>query len=60
MPPSETRTSTRRIEAERLIDLARGMLTEPSEEIAAIHLDHAIYALQAIAEDNVPRDRMKG
>ncbi|QBE92463.1 hypothetical protein DRN02_010845 [Sphingomonas paucimobilis] len=37
-----------RVEAERLIDLARGLLNEPAEEIAAIYLDHALDALRAI------------
>ena len=40
--------AARRAEAERLIDLAKGMLTEPAEEMAAIYLDHALDALQAI------------
>ncbi|GGO99758.1 hypothetical protein [Stakelama pacifica] len=39
----------RRIEAERLIDLAKALLTEPEEEIAAIYLDHAVDALRMIA-----------
>ena len=41
----------RRLEAERLIALARTMLNNPDEEIAAIFLDHAIDALQAIEID---------
>jgi len=38
----------RRVEAERLIDLAKALLTGPDEEIAAIYLDHAVDALRAI------------
>jgi len=38
----------RRMEAQSLIALARAMLTNPAEEIAAIFLDHAIDALQSI------------
>ena len=40
--------TARRAEVERLIDRAKSMLTEPAEEIAAIYLDHALDALQAI------------
>jgi hypothetical protein len=41
----------RRVEAERLIDLAKGMLTGPDEEMAVIYLDHALDSLCAIPTD---------
>lgn len=46
--PGPNQKLTRRIEAERLIALAKGMLNAPEEEIATIYLDHAMDALQAI------------
>ena len=44
----ELKRHVRRAEAERLIDLAMGMLVDPAEEIAAIYLDHALDSLRAI------------
>ena len=44
----ERSAASRRIEAERLIGLAKSLLTQPEEEIAAIYLDHAIDTLQSI------------
>lgn len=41
----------RRGEAERLIDLAKGMLVGPDEEMAVIYLDHALDSLRAIPTD---------
>ncbi|PZU10748.1 MAG: hypothetical protein DI605_03640 [Sphingomonas sp.] len=43
----------RRVEAERLIGLAKAMLIAPEEEIAVIYLDHAIDTLQAIQLDPI-------
>lgn len=40
----------RRLEVERLIELARAMLDQPNEEMAAIYLDHAIEALHMATE----------
>ncbi|UAK23807.1 hypothetical protein [Sphingomonas nostoxanthinifaciens] len=40
----------RRIEAERLIEIARQLLNQPEEEIVAIYLDHAVEALRIVAE----------
>jgi hypothetical protein len=40
----------RRCEAERLIDLARGLLNDPDEEMVVNYLDHAIEALHIVAE----------
>ena len=48
MAANDTTIVARRMEAESLIALARAMLTNPAEEIAAIFLDHAIDALQSI------------
>lgn len=54
----------RRVEAERLIGLARAMLLEPSEQIVVDYLDHAAAALRDLplpmisAVDKAPeRDR---
>ncbi|MGY4395306.1 hypothetical protein ACVWZA_000467 [Sphingomonas sp. UYAg733] len=44
----------RRSEAERLIELARGLLDRPEEEMVANYLDHAIEALHMIAPDSRP------
>jgi len=43
-----TSNFARRGEAERLIELARAMLTDPSEEMTVIYLDHAIETLRVI------------
>lgn len=53
MPVSDQKFA-RRIEAERLIGLAKAMLSEPEEEIASIYLDHAMDALQAIPAEAGP------
>jgi hypothetical protein len=47
-------THPRRSEAERLIELARGLLDRPEEEMVVNYLDHAIEALHMIAEDSRP------
>lgn len=47
--------STRRTEAERLIALAKELLTRPSEEIVVNYLDHALEALQIVAETEAGR-----
>lgn len=51
--PPET-TTKRRAEAERLIELARGMLNDNDEEMVVIYLDHAIEALHIITQDSRP------
>jgi len=43
--------AVRRAEAERLIDLARGMLDRPDEEMVVNYLDHAIEALRMLADE---------
>jgi hypothetical protein len=55
MPDKPTTTSDRRHEAERLIDLARGMLVAPAEKIVVNYLDHAIEALHIVMESERPR-----
>lgn len=51
-----SRLSTpRRIEAQRLIGLARAMLTDRSEQMAVHYLDHAVAALDDVA-DGEPAD----
>jgi hypothetical protein len=40
----------RRDEAERLIELARGLLSRPEEEMVVNYLDHAIETLHIVAE----------
>ena len=44
----------RRLEAVRLIEIARAKLISADEEIAAIYLDHALDALRAIHTECVP------
>ena len=44
---------TRRTEAERLIDLAKAMLSDATEQMAVIYLDHALDALHAIPAETV-------
>lgn len=44
----------RRQEAERLIGLARAMLTEPAEQLTIDYLDHALATLQDLRELAVP------
>ena len=45
MPHSEIAGAERRSEAERLIGLARAMLVDEAEQIAATYLEHAAIAL---------------
>ena len=42
----------RRAEAERLIELARGLLNRPDEEMVVNYLNHAIETLHMIGEDD--------
>lgn len=56
----EPKAIARRVEAERLIDLARGLLVNPAEEIAAIYLDHALDALRAIPAQAPRMDARSG
>ena len=51
LTPAGPPAASRRMEAERLINLARALLTEPEEEIAAIYLDHAVDTLRALVPD---------
>ena len=51
MPVLDSKTLARHTEAERLIDLAKGMLNNPAEEIVTIYLDHAIDSLHALIEE---------
>jgi len=48
MPNSPLTVAERRSEAERLIELARGLLDRPDEEMVVNYLDHAIEALNMI------------
>lgn len=50
--PKPVPSSQRRLQAERLINLAKAMLEQPEEEMVAIYLDHAIEALHMAAEAN--------
>ena len=50
MPKQPLSTAGHRSEAERLIDLARGLLDRPEEEMVVNYLDHAIEALRMIDE----------
>jgi hypothetical protein len=50
--PPET-TIKRRAEAERLIELARGMLSHNEEEMVVIYLDQAIETLRMLVEANL-------
>lgn len=52
-PPAERRTH-----AKGLIQVARGMLDQPEEEMVVLYLDHAIEALHIIGEE--PRPSMLG
>lgn len=42
-------------EAQSLIAQARALLDHPEEEIVAIYLDHALEALQIVAEQHPPQ-----
>lgn len=50
MPDPDDNSAARHGEVERLIDLARGMLDRPEEEIVVNYLDHAVEALRIIAD----------
>jgi hypothetical protein len=52
MPRPPLTPAERRNEAERLIELARGLLNAPEEEMVANYLDHAIESLHMIAQDS--------
>ena len=54
MPNPPVVFDRRHTEAERLIELARGLLDRPDEEIVVTYLDHAIKALHMITEDSGP------
>lgn len=43
-------STPRRIEAQRLIGLARALLTDRSEQMAVHYLDHAVAALNDLAD----------
>ena len=49
----------RRAEAERLIDLARGLLNRPDEEMVVNYLDHAIETLHMIGGDSQPARQVR-
>ena len=51
MPKPPLTVAERRREAERLIELARGLLDRPDEEMAVNYLDHAIETLNMIGAD---------
>ncbi|WP_171905880.1 hypothetical protein [Sphingobium phenoxybenzoativorans] len=50
MPPTPLISRERTSEARSLIAQARALLDHPEEEIVAIYLDHALEALQIVAE----------
>ena len=50
MSKPEPAILARHAEAERLIDLARGLLTSPSEEIVVNYLEHAVDALHIVSD----------
>jgi len=52
MPNPPLTVTERRSEAERLIELARGLLDRPDEEMVVNYLDHAIEALNMIESDS--------
>jgi hypothetical protein len=56
MPSSPRPSFDRRIEAERLIMLARRLLDGPDEEMAALFLDQAVETLRALAEGKPPQN----
>ena len=45
---------TCRAEAERLIELAKGLLRRPEEEMAILYLDHALSALKILGDEEAP------
>ncbi len=51
MPNFPSVSDRRHSEAERLIEVARGLLNRPEEEMVVNYLDHAIEALHMIGED---------
>ncbi|MGH6616015.1 hypothetical protein [Sphingomonas sp.] len=54
MPTLPSVSDQRHSEAERLIEVARGLLDRPEEEMVVNYLDHAIEALHMIGEDRRP------
>lgn len=44
-----------RLKAERLIGLAKVMLTDPSNAMACIYLDHAVVELRRLSETDLSR-----
>jgi hypothetical protein len=50
MPPPPRTPSERRSEAERLVEIARGLLDSPGEEMVALYLDQALETLHMVAE----------
>lgn len=52
MPIPPLTIAERRSEAERLIELARGLLDRPDEEMVVNYLDHAIESLNMIEPDS--------
>ena len=52
MPKPQLTPAERRDEAERLIELARGLLHAPEEDMVVNYLDHAIEALNMIVPDS--------
>lgn len=57
MPLNETASLQRRAEIERLIDLARGLLTSPREEIVINYLNHAVDALHIVSDEDGAQQR---
>lgn len=54
MSESSPVAAEHRVEAERLIELARGLLSRPEEEIVVNYLDHAVEALHMVMEGQLP------
>lgn len=55
MPEPPKTTTKRRAEAERLIELARGMLDDNEEEMVVIYLDQAIETLRMLADGDLAK-----
>lgn len=55
MPEPPETTIKRRAEAERLIELARGMLNDSEEEMVVIYLDQAIETLHMLADGHLAK-----
>ena len=54
MPNLPAVTERRHVEAERLIEIARGLLDRAEDEIIITYLDHAIETLHMVAQDPRP------